>query len=615
MRSIAEIRFRAKQEIGNLSLLWFQPSPENAIPYGLDLPEPQLIIGALSGSIFARSVTQIADQILARQFPLLGTTIAIPGNIQWRRDYAHQRISELRYFRRIPYLDFNSVGDHKFIWELNRHQHLVALAQAYLFTGRKEYRDEIFNQLESWFTQNPFQRGINWASALEVAFRALSWCWVYRLVGTEMPGTLRSRFLTELYRHGAHLELNLSIYFSPNTHLLGEAVVLYTLGKFFGHTRRGAAWESKAAAVIQTELSHQIQPDGSHFEQSSYYHVYALDFFLFFYLISGRPSNFEAALKRMAEYLHWLLGPQREIAFTGDDDGGRVFHPYGDRRRFGRATLFTCGLLFDQPEWIGTEADVGEQAAWWLSAENVGSIREVQSPRLQSRLFPDCGTAFLQAGEMYLQMDCGPFGFGGGGHSHSDTLSVLLTYRQERILMDPGTYTYVGDPAERSWFRGSLAHNTVRVDKMDQAKAEGPFRWSGKPEVKLNNWSPQGFGGIIDAICEYAGISHRRRVLLQDGYLLVLDELTGPGGEHTCEVVWQLGPGSRGFRFLSSLELKEVPSQYSPAYGCKLPATAVIGTVTGTFPICIATLLTMGEIGSITVPQAEYWFADFSEKS
>src|SRR4029077_19244415 len=131
------------------------------------------------------------------------------------------------YFRLIPYLDFARAGDHKIIWELNRHQHLTTLAQACLLSGRDEYFDEIIRQWESWVIANPYQRGINWASALEVAFRALSWIWVYHLVGPQMEADFRRRFLNELYRHGLHIERNLSFYFSPNTHLLGEAVALH----------------------------------------------------------------------------------------------------------------------------------------------------------------------------------------------------------------------------------------------------------------------------------------------------------------------------------------------------------------------------------------------------
>jgi hypothetical protein len=108
------------------------------------------------------------------------------------------------------------------IWELNRHQHLIVLAQAYLLTGRSRYLDEIRAQLESWIAGNPFHRGTNWASALEVAFRALSWIWVFHLVGREMPRDFRARWLHMLYLHGCHLANNLSFYFSPNNHLVGE---------------------------------------------------------------------------------------------------------------------------------------------------------------------------------------------------------------------------------------------------------------------------------------------------------------------------------------------------------------------------------------------------------
>src|SRR5581483_6251926 len=255
--------------------------------------------------------------------------------IRWRRDYAHGVESGTAYFRRIPYLDFSTVGDHKFIWELNRHQHLVLLAQAFLLSGRPELTSEIFIQLESWFDQNPFQRGINWASALEVAFRTLSWIWVYHLSAPQMPEKFRRRFLTELHHHGRHLAENLSVYFSPNTHLLGEAVALHALGALFPAFPESPGWLKRGARIVETQLDFQVQPDGSHFEQSTYYHVYALDLFLFFYLVNGRPEKLRPALTRMAEYLHWLLGPSRSIAFLGDDDGGRVFHPFGERDRFG----------------------------------------------------------------------------------------------------------------------------------------------------------------------------------------------------------------------------------------------------------------------------------------
>ena len=102
--------------------------------------------------------------------------------------------SESKYFRFLPYLDFDRVGDHKVIWELNRHQHMVVLAQAWRLTNDTRYKNELFALLESWWLDNPVQRGINWASALEVAFRALSWTWVYHFTAADMPETFRGPF-------------------------------------------------------------------------------------------------------------------------------------------------------------------------------------------------------------------------------------------------------------------------------------------------------------------------------------------------------------------------------------------------------------------------------------
>src|SRR5262249_50989320 len=146
------------------------------------------------------------------------------------------------------------VGDHKVIWELNRHQHLVVLAQAFRLTGRREFVEEIEIQLHSWLDSNPYLRGINWASALEVAYRALSWIWVYHLVGVELQPGIRRSTLRGLYWHAKYLENNLSIYFSPNTHLLGEAVALHAIGALFPEWPGAAEWESAGGALVDEQL-------------------------------------------------------------------------------------------------------------------------------------------------------------------------------------------------------------------------------------------------------------------------------------------------------------------------------------------------------------------------
>lgn len=602
MRSPAEFAFRARQEAANLMLLASPPVFRGQVPPRLALPDPAPVVETLQQSEFAAFALATAAQLLEHRFPLFGTTIETGSEIRWRRDYVHGKESSIAYFRRIPYLNFSEIGSHKFVWELNRHQHLVLLAQAFLFSRNREFIEEIFRQIESWLDQNPFPCGINWTSALEVAFRSLSWIWIFHWIAPEMPDAFRSRFLTCLYRHGRYLAENLSIYFSPNTHLLGEAVALHALGALFEAFPESAAWQRRGAEIVEAQLKFQVQPDGAHFEQSTYYHVYALDLFLLHYLLSGRPAAMEPVLVRMAEYLHWLLGPSGRISFFGDDDGGRVFHPYGERSEFGRATLATCGVLFGHPEWIGRET--AEQLAWWLGAEALRSNSGTYSPVSGSRLFPDSGSAFLQSGNLWVQADAGPFGFGSAGHSHSDTLSLVAWLNGEQVLIDPGTYSYIANPEERAWFRGSGAHNTVRMDKRDQARQVGPFRWASKPEVSVERWTADSCRTRLDAICRYNGFTHRRRILLEAGRLLVADDIEGPPGEHICEQIWHLGPAACKTKLGFSAPSAVSKSKFSPVYGTQCPGTVITALVSGLLPVRLAMLLETGEAPPIDIEEA-----------
>src|SRR6516164_859187 len=153
-RSPRELSHRLKQELRNIQLLGLPPKPRLAAPPS---PLPWLPERAAA-----------AAYIRSLRFPLLETLGNIADDYHWRKDYVHGIETKSKYFRLIPYLDATRAGDHKLIWEPNRHQNLVRLAA-------DDQIEEVVRQLTSWFKQNPFQRGINWVSALEVAFRSLSW--------------------------------------------------------------------------------------------------------------------------------------------------------------------------------------------------------------------------------------------------------------------------------------------------------------------------------------------------------------------------------------------------------------------------------------------------------
>jgi hypothetical protein len=539
MRSVPEIVFRVRQEIQNLRLFAFSPTLKDRSWKPRHLPSADAIARHLQDSEFTAEVDALAQRIMTGSIPLLGLELAVGSRPSWRKDYVSGLESGLSYFRRLPYLDAAIVGDHKIIWELNRHQHLVLLAMAALLTGKTGYSAECGRQLETWLADNPFLRSINWTSALEVAFRALSWIWILAWCGEQLPAALRDRLATELYRHGLYLEHNLSVYFSPNTHLLGEAVVLHLLGRVFPDWPRSAAWERLGARVVEEQIDFQMQEDGVHFEQSTYYHVYAADLFLLHRIFARRvPEAYDRKLRLGIEYLRAILGPHWQIPLIGDDDGGRLFHPYGHRERFGRATLATASCVYQDASWLRDRADYNEQATWWLGPQTP-AVKSLEA-RLPSRLFRSSGIAVLASGDIHITFDAGPFGWAGAGHSHSDTLSLTVTAGGEEILVDAGTYTYVGDPKWRDWFRGSAAHNTIRAGGRDQATPGGPFRWLDKPAVAIEDWQTDAERDCITAVCRYGCAVHRRRVVFRkrDLRLFVYDDVET---KEPVEQFWHFG--------------------------------------------------------------------------
>lgn len=542
MRSAREIAFRLKQEVTN-AYQFAQPPEVHINPDfrpGLKLPDPAPVAASLRETRFGSEVLTLAKQIREHRFPIFGGTLDTGPDIPWRRDQASGVETGLAYFRRIRYLETRASGDHKNIWELNRHQHLVVLAQAFLLGGDPANLHEIRAQLESWFAANPYHRGINWASALEVAFRAMSWMWTYHLIGEKTIVEFRMKWLRELYRHGCHLEHNLSFHFSPNTHLLGEALALHALGMFFTGIGRAAQWENLGGRVMREQMVRQVHPDGSHIEQSTYYHLYATDMFLWHAILAKPDSDYMERLEKMADYLHAVMGSSRILPFLGDDDGGRLFHPYGARDRFGRATLATASAVLNRTNWQWAAEDLDEQAVWWLGADVLK--RASGEGKWESRLFSDAGVATLASGGNQVIFDSGSFGPWSAGHSHADTLSIVVRSGDEEILIDPGTFTYVGAQKWRDWFRGTEAHNTIRADGREQATPAGPFRWTDLPAVTILSWKTNAKRDVIEGECRHRGFTHRRTVEFQKpGTVLIIDEIEGPAGEHDVEQLWHLG--------------------------------------------------------------------------
>ena len=85
------------------------------------------------------------------------------------------------------------VGNIKYLWEANRHLHLLTLAQAHALTGDARYALGIRAQIDSWIEQCPVGRGPNWVSALELGIRLINWSITWQLLGGIARAAVRRR--------------------------------------------------------------------------------------------------------------------------------------------------------------------------------------------------------------------------------------------------------------------------------------------------------------------------------------------------------------------------------------------------------------------------------------
>jgi hypothetical protein len=469
--------------------------------------------------------------------------------VDWHLDPVHRRRAPRRQFwARVPYLD-PRLGDHKIVWEVNRHQHWLKLGRAAWLTGDSRYSAAFRREFDSWLTANPPLSGINWASMLELAFRSISWLWALHFFlaldeDVDQPWVLD--LLLGLDRQLEHVARHLSVYFSPNTHLLGEALALYVAGRVLPELKSAARWEKVGRDILVRQARAQVHRDGGHAELSPHYHRYALDFYLMALAVARRTDDpaagtFAEVAARMAIFCRALANDDGRLPTIGDDDGGMLFPICGRPAADASDSLSLAAALLDRPNLAIGEPP--EEALWMLGGDRSRLRPPGADPPQGSRLFPDSGYAVIRSQTGCAVLDVGHLGFLNGGHAHADALSLVLSVHGRPLLIDPGTATYTTDPQLRDRFRSTAMHNTAMLDGRAQSLPGGPFHWQSSAAASVTMWKAGGEFDCVEAQHDgYLPDVHRRAVLrAQDELWLIADHVLGTGS-HRIEAHWHLDP-------------------------------------------------------------------------
>ena len=462
---------------------------------------------------------QAADEIRRGVFRFFGRRFELGDPPAWNTDPLTGTAAPLRFGKTLDYRDSRVVGDAKHLWELNRHLELVPLAQAYRLTEDRSYLDALRRLITSWIDQCPFPRGPNWCSSLELGIRLVNWHLAYRIAGgadsplfTGAEGRqFRDRWMHCIYQHNDFIMHHLSTYpSSANNHLIGELAGVFVSCCTWPCWPVTKKWKGDARTLLHREILRQTYPDGVNKEQTTWYQQFVASLFIVAGIagrragVSFEPEYWETAAK-MLEFLSAIMDASGNVPMIGDADDGIVFalEPRPALDPF-RSLLAIGAALFDDPTWR-RQSEGCEASAEWLctglepvarrGSEHPGGGPAAVNPPTRhehARQFPEGGYYLLGRDlgtpcEVRAVVDAGPLGFLSiAGHGHADCLAMTLSVAGREQLVDPGTYAYHSSPEWRDYFRGTAAHNTVRVDGLDQSRAGGPFLWLEKAEPTVD---------------------------------------------------------------------------------------------------------------------------------
>ena len=357
--------------------------------------------------------------------PDVPTADRFPSPIDWHLDPGSGvRWDPLEYFTDVETVRLDG-SDVRVLWERSRLQHLIPM-------GRARSR-EAAAQIRSFLAENPPGLGVNWASPMEVALRAVSLTEALKHF-RGLPGwepTFVREVLRALWVHGVHVRRNLELPAGvPATnHYLANLLGLLAVARTVPELCEAAAWGELARTGLIGEMGRQVGADGVSFERSLPYHGFVAEIFAHAATIessAGQPMP-PAVLERiraMQEAIAWSLRPDGTIPAWGDGDDGHVL----DRKRLPAPAAIT---------------------PW---AEACG------------RRFESSGWHVMRAGGVHVAVAAGPVGTRGlGNHTHNDLFAPSYWAVGREWIVDPGTGSYARDPALRNRLRGVAAHAALQL--------------------------------------------------------------------------------------------------------------------------------------------------------
>ena len=396
--------------------------------------------------------------------------------------------------------------------------------------------------VQRWPVENPVGQGNGW-EAYPLSLRICNW------IKWHLSGNLLEKAAVESLALQAHYLAQSVEYHLLGNHLLANAKALVFAGAFFDGAD-GAEWRTSGLRILAAQIPEQILADGGHIERSPMYQGVLLEDVLDLVNLGrtypGLLPDWSETSARMLAWQQQMIHADGNIAFFND-------------ATLGVAPVFA--ELRDYADRLGVKARTGARLSdsGYIRLENEDTVVIFDAGRIGPDYQP--------------------------GHAHADTLSFELSHRGKRVLVNSGTSTYeVG--AKRQHQRGTAAHNTVRIDGIDQSEVWASFRVARRAypfdvrtdHQKFAEAAHNGYRRLKNPVI------HRRRLEIGDDGLTITDMVEGIGN-HDIEIFFHFYPGVEPDIVLDPKLTKcQEETTFHPGFNLSIPNMTIVGRFNGASP-------------------------------
>lgn len=490
------------------------------------------------------SKSNISTKEKEKTFPIFEQLIEITlTNIDWHKDPKTGKDWPLIYSDNIDIRDATKVGEVDYIWRINRCQHLTWQARSGFLNDNSILIKLVLSEIELWIRSNPYRKGVNWTSSMEIAIRCISWIIAIAFLAQKenLPQNVLWKIISSIKVQVDYINKHLSRFSSANNHLIVELTGLITFGLIFRDESKGKKWLRRGLRELQQELEKQTYLDGVNKEQSTHYHSMVLDCLLWVIVLCRRnqidvPEAILNYAEKMCEFIAAIMDSNGHIPSIGDSDDGCLFW-LADMKKLNnfQSQMATGAVLFNRSDFKSMTENFDEKSFWLLGRYGYRKFQAlINSEKVtESKAFLDAGYFVFKSGqkesELLLMFDCGSLGYPStAAHGHADALSIWLSIGGSPVLVDSGTYSYLSHPTWREYFRGTSAHNTVVINDSNQSEIGGPYIWNNKANSYCEKWFQSSIydyvAGSHNGYLKHHQAMHCRRILfLKPSYWLIED--------------------------------------------------------------------------------------------